>query len=208
MSGVTALKKINTRTKQLKKKHPGKKYSTLRKQAAKEYNAGTIPKTRKKKAKVGAKRKYKVTHRVKRMEAVGAVAKHKPRRTPRKRAARKGVHARRRVGSSGGSGMKKIMPFLLLGGLGILAYMVFKKPSIPVLPVALAPTSSTARTAAATNILQYATAAGATITALTALVNALNSSSDDSVIAASNQVSAGGGIPPDISGGAPAPWLA
>lgn len=208
MSGVTALKKINARTKQLHKKHPGKKYSTLRKQAAKEYNAGTIPKARKKKAKVG-KRKYKVTHRVKRVGTVNVSPKRKPRRKAAKRRKHVATKTRRRVGSSGGSGLKKIMPLLLVGGLGILAYMAFKKPSIPVLPVALTPTSNAARTAAATNILQYATAAGATITALTALVNALNSSSDDSVIAASNQVTAGGGLPPDISGGgAPQPWIA
>lgn len=207
MSGITALTKIRTRTKQLQKKHPNAKFRTLQKQAAREYNAGTIPKKRAKKAKrkVSGKRKYKVTHRVKK---VGAVKRHRakrttPRKTKRVRTVTRTKTVYRRVGAA-----KSNMP-LIIGGLalaGIAAYLLLKKPALPI-PLAVSTNPATA--AAQNNILQYAQALGLGVTALTALINALNSSSDAAVQAASAQVSAGGGIPPDLSGGGGGqPWLA
>ena len=44
MKGSSILKKINARVKQLKKKHPGAKRSTLQKQAGREFKAGKLKK--------------------------------------------------------------------------------------------------------------------------------------------------------------------
>lgn len=210
MSGITALTKIRNRTKQLQKKHPGKKYRTLQKQASNEYNAGTIPKKRaapKKRAKkrrVGAKRRYKVTHRVKKVGAVRSRRRAAPKRTKRVRTVTRTKTVYRRVGAA----KSNTIPLLLtVAALGVGAYLLLKKPSVPTLPVALVPRANPSTASAANNILQYAAAAGAGIAALTALVNALNSSSDSTVQAANQQVTAGGGIP-DFTGGGTAPWLA
>jgi hypothetical protein len=63
----TALKKINARVKELKKKHPGSSHHTLQKQAGKEYKAGKLGRTKKHATKkkhhaVGKKKSHK-THR-------------------------------------------------------------------------------------------------------------------------------------------------
>lgn len=191
MAAGTALKKINARAKALKKKHPGKKYRTLQKQAGAEYKAG----------KLKAKRKPAKRKTVKRK----AVAKRKPAaRKTRKRVARKVgkpttvvyslgklIKRKRRkraaVKSKGkrrvsGSGNSSLMPILLLGGLGLAAYLLLKPAAVP----ALYQSSNQLRNTSSNNILQYATAAGLGISAITALINSLNNMSDNDVINASN----------------------
>jgi hypothetical protein len=195
MKGVTALTKIRLRTKQLQKKHPGKKYRTLQKQAASEYKSGKIPKARKKSAhkktapkkharrKVGAK--YKVYHEVKRIGRVKrkrSTAKRRkaPRATKtRTRTVRKTVYKTRRVGGMG----KSIMPIVAIAGLGLVAYLLLKpKASTNVPP--LVTTGNTTRDQSASNLVAYATAAGLSISAIAQLINALNSSSDSTVVQA------------------------
>jgi hypothetical protein len=194
--GIAALAKIRKRTKQLQKKHPGKKYATLRTQAKNEYNAGTIPKARKKPAKSKSKRKpakqkvskvgshYKVYHEVKK------VGKRKKRAT-RKRAAPKRTKSRarvrvvhrtvtrtRRVGGMG----KSIMPLLAVAALGVGAYLLLKPKTTAAPP--LVPTGNTTRDTSAQNILAYAQAAGLGIAAITNLINSLNNMSDAAVVQA------------------------
>jgi hypothetical protein len=209
--GTTALKKINARTKKLKKLHPGKKYATLRKQAANEYNAGTLPKARRKpaarkrRAKVAGKRKYKVTHKVRKVGAVRrkrlspAVPKKKRVYRARKVAVRSYRAARyKRVGATG----KSMVPMLVgVAAVGVLAYMLLKPKAT--LPVPLAPTNNPARAAAADNLVSWATAAGATATALTALINAINNMSDNEVTTAVAKVQTGTPINVAVPGAGP-----
>lgn len=182
MSAGSALKKIAARAKALKKKHPGKKYKTLQKQAGAEYRAGKLkakrkPAKRKPARKKTAKRK---THRRKVgkpatvVYSLGKLFKKRKRR----RATPKRTQKRRRSVSGSGS---SLMPILLVGGLGILAYMMLK-PTVPALYQSTNPT----RNANANNIVAYATAAGLGVSAITQLINALNNMSDDDVNKASN----------------------
>ncbi len=199
--GTTALKKINAETKRLKKRHPGKKYATLRKEAAAKYNAGKLkPKRHKpakkkkarRKAAVSGKRKYAVTHRVKkvgtRKKARKRIAAKRPAARVRTRTVTKTVY--RRVGASGGNSMKMLVPILAIAGIGLAAYFLLKKPATNTLP-ALTSTANPARNQSATSILQYAQAAGASLAGLAALINALNGMSDSAVVDASQQVRSG-----------------
>ena len=194
---ANALRAINKRVNQLQKQHPNKKRKTLQKQAGREWKAGTMPKARKKAAKkkatVSGKRKYKVTHRVKK---VGAVKRKK--RTVRRKAKRATVRVirrtktktkYRRVGAAGGSAMKMLLPLALVAGVGILAYMAFSKDSTTVPPLTL--TGNAPRDNSAQSILAYATAAGMGISAITALINALNSMNDSQVSTTASLVSNG-----------------
>jgi hypothetical protein len=180
MSGVTALKKINTRTKQLKKLHPGKKYATLRKQAASEYNSGSLPKKRRKRARVSGKKKYSVTHRVKK---VGTHKKRKRHTTKKQVVTRTRTRTKtvyRRVGASGKSSM---MPLAIAAlGLGAL-YLFTRSSSSSTLPT-LNATANPARAQAQNSLLQYAQAAGYGIDAIANLIYALNNSTDAAVVSA------------------------
>lgn len=208
MKGITALNKIRARTKQLQRKHPGKKYSTLQKQASSEYKSGRIPKKRaahkpKKRRKVTGTRKYKVSHRVKTVGAVKTVRKsHKRRKAPKRRVLTvvrvrtRTVTKARRVG---GGGSKSMLPMLLgIAVVGVGAYLLMRK-STPTTPVPLVTTPNVARNTAAANLVQVATSAGASITALTNLIKTLNSMSDSQVVAAQQQVATGGIAPANIA---------
>jgi hypothetical protein len=189
MSNV--LKKITTRAKALKKKHPNAQWKTLVKQAGREYRTGTIPKKRKKVAKVGkvsGKRRYKVTHRVKK---VGAVKRRKPakksvrpaRSKPVTRVIRRTrtIMKVRKVGAR--SPINKLMPLLLLAGAGIIAYMILKpRTTTPANTLVL--TGNSTRDNSAQNLLSYATAAGLGVDAILKIINALNNSSDSAVVTA------------------------
>lgn len=209
MKGTTALTKIRTRTKQLQKKHPGKKYATLRTQATSEYNSGRLPKARKKSApkkKARAKRrkvgsvkrlgaKYKVYHEVKK------VGKRKRRRSVAGKRSKPKVVTRtrtvtkyRRVGKAGMSTTTKI---LLIAGLGIGAYLLLRKPAavtVPGVAVPLQQTGNVTRDNSAAQLLIYAQAAGAGIAAITALINSLNGMSDAAVVSSYEQVRGGADI--------------
>lgn len=202
MKGVTALKKINARTKQLKKKHPGKKYNTLRKQAAAEYKSGRLPKKRaatkhkpakkRRKAAVTGKRKYKVTHKVKKLAG--------PKRKARKRApAKRKVIVRTRTRTVtkykrvGAAKSKSMMPLIVgITGLGLLAYFLLKpKSAVP----PLVTSNNAVRNQAASNLVAIAQQAGTGLSQLTALINSINKMTDSQVAAAASSVNAGT-VPP------------
>jgi len=83
---TNALKKITTRAKQIRKKHPGKSWKVAVKDAGREYRAGKkkapakkrrkvsgVPAKRspaKRKSRVGTKPKYKVVHEVRRINGI------------------------------------------------------------------------------------------------------------------------------------------
>lgn len=191
----SALKKITTRAKQIRKKAPGKSWKSAIKQAGSEYRGGKLKKRRK-------------------VSKVGAVKKTKRRSAPRKRSAKRRsaskpvvrtrtltvvkyrtrtVRAKRRsvarVGKSGGKG-------LLLLGIGVLlvgGYMLMKK-SAPA--AALIPRTNPATNSTAANIVAIAQAAGIVGTQLQNIISKLNSSSDASIQQAYSNLNAGGGIDP------------
>jgi hypothetical protein len=193
----------------LQKKHPGKKYRTLQKQAASEYRAGSIPKPRKKAAPKAKKKKrskvggvaklgtrYKVYHEVKK------VGKRKRKRSTARKTAKRKIVTRtrtvtkyRRVGKAGMSTTTKL---LIVGGLAVGAYLLLRqsKPGITVPGVSpiLTQTGNTARDMSAANLLQYAQAAGAGVSALTSLINALNGMNDAAVVSNYQMVQQGGDI--------------
>ncbi len=196
MKGSSILKKIAARAKQLKKKHPGAKYSTLRKQAGREFKSGKLKKRKKVSGSVGAvkpkrrkavkrkavRRKKRVVRRVRRVarrrtvkRAVRRVRRRVVRRSVR-RTVKRVVRRRRRISGKG----KSMMPLVILGGVGILAYMLFNKPAQPPLIITQNPT----RNNAAQTAIQIATAAGATAQQIANLIKSLNAQSDAQVLTA------------------------
>lgn len=197
MKGSSILKKIAARAKQLKKKHPGAKYSTLQKQAGREFKSGKLKKRKKVSGSVGAvkpkrrkvvrrkavRRKKRVVRRVRRV-ARRRVAKRVVRRV-RRRVVRRSVRrtvrrvARRKRGRVSGKG-KSIMPLVLLAGGAFLLYTMLNKSSQPPLIITQNPT----RNNAAQTAIQIATAAGATAVQIANLIKALNAQSDAQVMTA------------------------
>lgn len=194
---ANALKAINKRVNELAKRHPKSKRTTLQKQAGREWKAGKLKKKaapKKAARKVSGKRKYKVTHRV---AKVGKVAgpKRRKRSSPRKKHAARVVHRTRtvtRYKTVRGPG-SKTNTLLIVGGLavaGILAYTLLNRPTTtPSSSIIL--TGNPARDNAAQNLVAYAQAANLGISAITSLINSINSWGDNSVISASTQVSSG-----------------
>jgi hypothetical protein len=209
MSLGAALKKINARAKALKKKHPGKKYRTLQKQAGAEYKAGKLKTKRKKvgttkKRKVGAK-KIGAPRKRKRIGATRGntsgntrTATHAATSRNRTATSTKTITAHVKVGArkrrkskpryrvthkvTRVSGIGKGATTALLIGGGLLAAYLLLKPKAVVPP--LAATANPARVTAQNGILDYATKLGLNATSITALINALNSSDDTTVISA------------------------
>lgn len=184
MSGATALKKINARVKQLKKRHPNAKRSTLQKQAGKEFKAGKL-----KKKKKAAPRKKVVHHRKKRRVVAKkvhrrrkAVVHHRKRRRSvtgikRRRVVHHVIRKRRRV-----SGMGKSGKLLLIGAVAVGAYLLLR-PKAP--QTVYIPTGSTYRDSSAQNIIAIAQAAGIVGAQLTKLIQQINSATDSQVQALS-----------------------
>lgn len=183
MAAGTALKKINARAKQLKKKHPNAKYKTLQKQAGAEYRSGKLKAKRK-----AAPKKKRAVKRRKVSSAVGAVRRKKVRRairprvvviaSPRKRrrkVAKKKSTGRRRVGSP-----KMGMGALLLGGLALGAVYLLTRPKTPQIIY----TQNATRNSQAQTLLQAAQTAGMTAAAIANLIKVINASSDSQVAAA------------------------
>jgi hypothetical protein len=182
---ANALKKINARAKALKKKHPGKKYKTLQKQAGAEYKAGKLKSKRpakrkpaKRAARRGPAKRRKARRRVGKPNTVvyslGKLVRRR-RKSPKRK-----QKTKRRVGRRV-SGNSSMMPVILIG-LAAAAYFLLKPAAVPV----LYQSSNVARNNATNNIMNYATAAGLTAQAIAALINSLNSSSDSDVINAGN----------------------
>lgn len=206
---ANALKAINTRVKQLQKKHPKTKRTTLQKQAGREWKSGKLsgksvgakkkkaaPRKKVAKKTKPAKSKFVAikqrTGKQKKLKAAVVVYGVKKRRR-RKPAKAKLTYRARRVS---GSGKPSIMPLLLLAGAGILAYTLMK-PATPVYPPITLQNPQTAGTA--NSIVQYAAAAGAGITAITKLISQLNSSSDAQVSYAASQLQSTGALPSSFS---------
>lgn len=178
---ANALKAINRRVKQLAKKHPNSKRSTLQKQAGREWKAGKLKAKRKPVAKKVASKKRRVSSVGKKpkvivLNSLGAVIRKK------RRAIRKAARARtakRRVYGSKGS---NLVPIIGIAALALIAYQMFKPSPINPQQYGYQPTSNVNRNTAASNILSYAMAAGLTVNAITQLINAINNSSDAKVI--------------------------
>ncbi len=191
---ATALQKFNKQVDALAKKHPNKKRKTLQRELSKKWKSGNkgASKPKKKRKAVTGKRKYKVTHKVKK---VGAV-KHKRKRASRKKAAAPKVRVVRRTVTkyrSVGKRSSGTNTALIIGGLavaGVAAYLLLKPKAVPNMPP-LVTTGNTTRDSAAQNLLAYAQAANLGVTAITALINSINNWSDSSVISASSQVATG-----------------
>jgi len=185
---MNALKKINARAKALKKKHPGKKYKTLQKQAGAEYRAGKLKTHKKRKPaakKVARKkvtRKKTAVRKVAKVASLGTVIKKRRKLKPRKVKVKAYRATRYKVSGMG----KDLLPIVALGGLALLAYkMLVPSQTVPQQYLNQLQYSNNAnRNTSAQNILAYATAAGMTASAIAALINAINNSSDDEVTAA------------------------
>lgn len=181
----TALKVINKRVKELQKKHPNSKRSTLQKQAGREWRSGSLKhrkKTYKKIAKVGAVKRRRVT-----------VKRRKIRRSKPKSLAVVRTRTRTRVKTVvrrvGGSGKKSLMP-LVIGGLALGALYLFTRNRQTQTPV-LIQTANPQRNNWAQNAVAIAQAAGMTAAAIAALIRQLNNSDDTQVQQISQNVQAG-----------------
>lgn len=173
----SALKKINARAKVLKKKHPGKKYKTLQKQAGKEYKAGKL-KTRRKR--VGTVKKARPKKRaVVRKKRVLKVKPIKERVYRAKRSKVKAYTATRykRVSGKG----KSIMPLVALAAVGVAAYLLLKPKTVLATNYGYMPTGNPVRDNSANSILTWATAAQLTAGAIAKLIQAINNSDDSTV---------------------------
>lgn len=202
----TALKKINARVKVLQKRHPGKKRTTLQKQAGKEYKAGKLKPHRKKAAAPKKKRrarpkklgaKYKVYHEVKK---VGKARRRRSRARAKKPKVRtvtrirtRTVVRRRRVGATGKGMLMTVVAVAAVVGLG---YLLLKKSSpstvtVPGVNASLNLTGNSVRDQSSQQILAYAQAASLGASALASIINSLNSLSDAAVVDVAQKQQAG-----------------
>lgn len=167
------LKKITARAKQLKKKHPGAKWTNLIKQASRDLKSGKTKNPNPKKT----KKRKRATSAVAKVAKVSTVRKVAAKRT-RKKVSYKTTHKVRRVGAAPKS--KLMMPLLLIGG-GLLAWALLKKKTatVPNQPTytAYRYTGDTNRDTTADAIIKYAQAAGYAADAIAKLIAALNTSS-------------------------------
>jgi len=205
MKGATILKKISARAKQLKKRHPGAKHSSLMKKAGAEYRAGKLKKKRKPAA------RKKVHRKKRRVAAVGRVKRtvkrrvkrrvHRAKRTVKRRVRRKAVRhvkvvrrritrrvKRRAVKRRRVSGKGKGSNLLLFLGLGIGAYLLLRRPATQTIYV---PTGNTTKDSAASNIIALASAAGVVGSQLFKIIQLLNNSSASQVQTLNQAVSSG-----------------
>lgn len=209
---ANALTKIRSRIKAIRKRHPKKSFKSAQAQAGREYRQGKL-KTRRPRKSVHKKRTVK---RRRKVAGIGPgngftprenvartrarVGSHKRKPSRRRRAAPKRVRARRRVGQSGGGdAMKVLLPVVLIGGLGLLAYGIFKNsnsaPPPPQSSSGLVQTGNNYRDSQAQTILAWATAAGMAAAAVAKLIQALNSSDDATVTQVKDSIDSGEGIP-------------
>lgn len=212
MAAGAALKKINARAKALRKRHPKASYKSLQKQAGKEYKAGKLKKRPARKKVSGIKRKAakKVVRRktarkrtpkvkvVTRVVSVGTVKRKRRRAAPKKKA----TYRRKRVGNTGGN----TLPILLgVGALAAVAYFALRPPATTA-QMAYQPTGSVVRDSKASEIMAWASAAGIGITAITQLINALNTGSDSTVNQIYDSYKAGGDPLANVAGFIQAPY--
>lgn len=198
-----ALKKITAEAKRIRKKHPRTSWKSAVKEAGRKYRTGKISAPRPKPAKlakVGAKkRKRAVKKKARKKTTAVAVTKTVVRyRTKVGKVSRPRRH--RMAGSGGGSGMKKIMPFVLLGGAALILWYVMrpKQPQLPAGAPPLVQTTNQVRNQQTNQILQYALAGGLALDAITKLINALNNRSDTDIQNIYDNVDQGGGLPPTL----------
>ncbi len=187
---MSALKKIVARVRALRKKHPNAKYRTLQKQAGREFKAGKLKSKRKAVSKPAkrkpAKRKPAAAKRVvrrKKTDRKKSLSLSVPKRKRVYRAKRTSVKAYKakrykRVSGTGGNMMSTVLPIAALAIGGLLIYKLMT-PSVP----AYTNTSNPYRVQAQNSLLQWAQAAGLGISAITSMINAINSKSDNEVIA-------------------------
>ena len=214
---TSTLKKITTRAKQIRKKHPGKSWRNAVKDAGREFRTGKM-------AKKKARPRRKAARKRSRPRKVGAFRPTTGRRGPRetvirtrarvaghKRKPRRKRGAvtryvnrprRRRVGQS--SATSGLMPVVLIGGLVLLAYALLRKQGQPApvtQPSGLVSTGNQYRDATAQRILAYAAAAGIAADAIAKLIQSLNRASDQDVNQIEDAIDSGAGIPWDYMAG-------
>lgn len=209
----TALKKITTRAKAIRRAHPGKAWKTAVKEAGREYRSGKI-KTKKRPVKRVIHKRAKRARR----RALGAIRPNtgaltvreivtasrarvgSHRRKPKRRRARATRRAspprRRRIGQR--SSNSALMPVLLTVGAGLLAYVIFKRQSPPPAGTnqqGLVSTGNAYRDSRAAEILAWATAGGLAIDAISKLIAALNSSDQRTIDDVKNTIDQDGTLP-------------
>lgn len=185
---ANALKKIQARVKKLRKRYPKKKYSSLMKQAGREYKAGKL-KTRKKSAapkKRKAPRRKPATKRKSVARKRRRVGSKRPVVVRRRTVVVYKSRKRRARVSGVGASMKKILPVVAVAALGVGAYMMLK-PKTPV----IVQTSNPTRNTLASDIVSYAQAASMTAAAVANLINTINKSNDAQVQKIYDNIKAG-----------------
>lgn len=198
---ANALMKITREAKHIRKKHPGKSWKSAVKEASRKYNSGTIsgpkkshPKKKKRKEKAKPKR-----NRTRTVVVVSGTVRHKrkPHRK-RKRSKYKVTHSVRRVSGSGGGIKPKDL--LLIGGIGLAAWLLMKPKTstttnVPAGSPPLQLTANPTRDNQAQQILAWATAGGIALNAITDLIKSLNTKSDAQVSAIYQSIDSGSGVP-------------
>lgn len=200
-----ALKKITAEAKRIRKKHPRTSWKSAIKEAGRKYRTGKISSPRPKPAKVakvGAKKRKRAVKKKaapRRRKKTTAVAVTKTVVRYRTRVGKVSRPRRHRMAGSGG-GMKKIMPFVLLGGAALILWYVMrpKQPQLPAGAPPLVQTTNQVRNQQTNQILQYALAGGLALDAITKLINALNNRSDTDIQNIYDNVDQGGGLPPTL----------
>ncbi len=215
------LKKINARAKALKKLHPGTLYRTLQKRAAKEVSG--VKKTVSKRPKAAKKLKKKAATKrngqpelVERTRVVYKVFRPKRKGKSNKahfevirNKAVTGIKKKSKKKSKvSGTGSKLLVPALVIGGIGIAAYLLLRNRSATaVQPVstALQQTGDPVRDSKAAEIMAWAGAAGLAAGAIADIISALNSSRSKTDAAYSELQS--GGNPLNAISGVQTPYL-
>lgn len=206
-----ALAKISRETKRIRKAHPGMSFRSAQKKATSNYHSGAIGAkkkrhTKKSHAKKRTHKPRRKVHKRKRstrtvvvvsgMHPVGRTRARAHKKRKRSRPKYKVSHRVRRVGAAGGI---KTNDILLIGGLGLAAYLLLRPKSNTTTPVAGAPpltlTTNQARNTQAQQIIAWATAGGLAINAIANLINSLNTKSDAQVSAIHDSIAGGSGVP-------------
>lgn len=213
MAKANPLRKITAEAKRIRKLHPNKhrNWTGFVKEAGEKYRKGKIGTTRKKKsvkrkvAKVGAPKK-KATRKRKR----SAVRRSKPktvtqvvtvRRRTRYVGKRVAVPKRRRIAGQGLT-LKKILPWVIVGGAAYLLWKTYKdkegqQPTTNQ-PPPLVTTTNPVRNQQSQDLVNYAIAGGLAVDAIIKLINSLNKKGDAEVNNLFNSVSAGQGLPSSL----------
>lgn len=216
---TTTLKKITSEAKRIRRHKPKTTWKSAIKQAARRYKSGSLRPRKKRVSAVkfvehGEKRsakpaavfrvirsgkgRFKGLKRIGRRRKMGNAKQVVVVRRVTK-VGRPASPRRHRMAGSG-SGLKKIMPFVLLAGAALVAWQLLKpkQPQFPPGVPPLAQTGNPVRNQQTNEILQYAMAASLGIDAITKLIQSLNNRSDSDIENIYDNLDQGGGLPPTL----------